>query len=154
MSDTYVVERSALVNAPAERIYSEIVDLRRWTGWSPWEGLDPDLQRTYGGAEQGVGATYAWSGNRKAGQGRMEIIEAAQPSDVKIALEFLKPFKSSSTTAFRLSLEGDATRVIWTMTGAKTFMLKVVGLFRSMDKMIGSDFEKGLAQLTSVAEGS
>ena len=152
MANTYTVERSTIIKAPVASVYSHIVDFHHWTDWSPWEGLDPDQQRTYSGPDSGLGAKYAWSGNRQVGEGRMEIIEAVEPSRVKIALDFLKPFKSSSVTAFDLQSEGETTRVVWTMTGANTLMLRVMGIFRSMDKMIGPDFEKGLAQLKTVAE--
>jgi len=152
MTDTYTVERSTTINASPEVVYAEISDFHRWTGWSPWEDIDPDLQRTYDGSESGKGAIYAWKGNRKAGEGRMEITQAAEASNVEIALDFVKPFKSSSTTAFTLTPEGDGTRVTWTMTGPKTFMIKVMGLFKNMDKMIGPDFEKGLGRLKVLTE--
>jgi len=152
MADTYAVERSATIKAPAEPIYAQIADFHRWTAWSPWEDLDPDMQRTYSGPDSGTGATYAWSGNRKAGEGRMEITEVVEPARVKVALDFLKPFKSSSTTTFDLRAEGEATRVTWTMTGPKTLMTRIMGLFKSMDKMIGPDFDKGLERLKAVAE--
>lgn len=152
MADTFKVERSTTVQAPAQSVYNEIVDFHNWTSWSPWEDLDPNLKRTYSGAGSGQGAVYNWSGNRKAGEGRMEITEVAEASKVQVALDFLKPFKSSSVTTFALQPEGDSTRVTWTMTGAKTFATKLMGLFTSMDKMIGPDFEKGLARLKAVAE--
>lgn len=152
MTDTYEVQRSVSIDAPADSIYPLLADFRQWQGWSPWEGLDPDLQRTYGGAESGTGATYAWAGNRKAGEGRMEITDSAAGERVVIALDFLKPFKSSSTTRFELSGTGGATTVTWTMTGPKTLMTKIMGIFKSMDAMIGPDFEKGLTQLKGSAE--
>jgi hypothetical protein len=150
--DTYTVERSATVDAPPERIYSQIADFRNWTNWSPWEDVDPQLRRTYSGAESGVGAVYGWSGNRKAGQGRMEIIDATEPAKVQIDLVFEKPWKARSDTVFAIEPAGSGSRVTWTMTGQKTFMTKVMGIFSSMDKMIGPDFEKGLARLKSVTE--
>lgn len=150
--DTYTVERSTAIAAPPERIYEEIVDLHRWRNWSPWESIDPQMQRTYSGAGSGVGAAYAWSGNRKAGQGRMEIAEAVAPSTVKVALVFEKPFKARSIAQFGIRPQGSGTVVTWTITGQKTFMTKVMGLFKSMDQMIGPDFEKGLAQLKATAE--
>ena len=152
MTDTYSVERFATIKAPAASIYAQIVDFHRWTAWSPWEGLDPDLERTYSGPARGPGATYVWSGNRKAGEGRMEIAKAVEPSRVEVALNFVKPFKSSGTTTFDLKPDEEATRVTWTMTGPKTLMTRVMGLYKSMDKMIGPDFEKGLDQLKSGAE--
>lgn len=152
MTDTYTVVRTATIAAPAETIYSHIVDFHDWRAWSPWDDLDPNMQRTYSGADSGVGATYAWSGNRKAGVGRMEIIEATEPSRIAIALEFLKPFKSSSTTTFELTPTDTGTEVVWAMSGPKTIMTKIIGVFRSMDKMVGPDFEKGLGRLTAVSE--
>ena len=153
-TDTYTVERSTTVDASAEQVYEEVVDFHRWRAWSPWEDLDPALNRTYSGPEQGPGAVYEWSGNRKAGSGRMEIVDAVPASRVAVDLRFLKPFKSRSTTTFTLEPEGARTRVTWTMTGERTLGLKVMGLFTSMDKLVGGDFEKGLARLKSVAEGS
>jgi uncharacterized protein YndB with AHSA1/START domain len=155
--DTYTVERSATIDAPPQRVYEEIVDFHNWTHWSPWEDVDPDLQRTYSGAQSGTGAVYAWSGNRKAGQGRMEITEAVEPSKVVIDLRFEKPFKARSDTSFTITPEGpqgSASRVVWSMTGEKTFMTKVMGVFTSMDKLLGPDFERGLARLKSTAERS
>ena len=58
------------------------------------EDLDPDLQRDYSGAAQGVGAQYAWSGNKKAGKGRMAIVATEAPSAVDVSVVFEKPFKS------------------------------------------------------------
>jgi hypothetical protein len=153
MADTYSVERGTSIAAPPERVYAEVADFRRWQAWSPWEDLDPDLQRTYSGAEAGTGARYAWSGNRKAGQGSMEITRAEAPSAVDIDLVFEKPFKSRNRSSFAIAPEGEAgSRVTWSMTGPKSLMLKVMGIFKSMDAMIGPDFEKGLARLRAAAE--
>jgi uncharacterized protein YndB with AHSA1/START domain len=151
--ETYTVERSAVMSAPPERIYEQIADFHNWPHWSPWEGLDPDMRRTYSGPSSGTSAAYSWSGNRRAGQGRMEIRSASAPSTVDIDLAFEKPFKSRSDTVFTIAQEGpEASRVTWTMTGKKTLVTKVMGVFKSMDAMIGPDFEKGLAQLKSVVE--
>jgi hypothetical protein len=147
VADSNTVERRATVGAGPAEVYAEIADFHNWVHWSPWEALDPDLQRTYSGADAGVDAVYEWSGNRKAGEGRMEITETEVPSRVRIALDFLKPFKSSSVTTFTLEPAADGTSVTWTMVGPKTFMTKVMGIFKSMDSFIGPDMEKGLAEL-------
>jgi hypothetical protein len=158
MADTYVVERSAVIDAPADLIYAKIVDFHVWPTWSPWEDIDPGMERTYSGAESGRGAAYAWSGNKKAGAGRMEIVDTAPPSRIVVDLHFEKPFKSHNDLTFTLEpVEGDAvrpTRVTWTMVGPKTLMTRVMGIFTSMDKLVGKDFEKGLARLRAAAEGS
>lgn len=152
MADTYTVTRSASVDAPPQRVYEEIADFHNWVHWSPWEDLDPDLDRTYSGAESGTGAVYEWSGNRKAGQGRMEIVEIVAPSKVRIDLRFVKPFKSQTETVFDIVPEGAGSHVTWTLTGPRHFLLKVMNIFTSMDKMIGPDFEKGLTHLKQRAE--
>jgi uncharacterized protein YndB with AHSA1/START domain len=154
-TDTYVVERSATIAADPQSVYDRLVDFRAWMDWSPWEDLDPDQVRSFTGAESGVGAGYAWSGNRKAGRGSMRITHAEAPKEVRVALDFEKPFKSANTIHFFLTPEGpNHTRVRWSMVGPKTLATKVMGLFTSMDKMIGPDFEKGLARLKDVVETS
>lgn len=150
--DTYTVERSATIDAPPERIYPQVADFHNWPKWSPWEDVDPELNRTYSGAQSGTGAVYGWSGNRKAGRGRMEITDATEPSRVQIDLLFEKPFKARNDTVFTIQPTGSGSRVVWTMTGRKTFMTRVMGVFTSMDKLIGGDFEKGLRRLKAVAE--
>ena len=150
--ETYTVSREARIDAPPARIYEQIVDFRNWPHWSPWEDLDPELRRTYSGAESGKGSVYAWSGNRKAGKGHMEIIDAAEPSRVQIDLIFEKPWKARNDTVFTIEPEGSGSRVTWSMTGKKTLMTKAMGIFTSMDKLVGSDFEKGLQQLKATTE--
>ncbi len=151
-SSEFEVTREATIPAPRERIYDLLVDFRRWTEWSPWEDIDPNLYREYSGAPTGPGAKYEWAGNRKAGAGRMEITAADPPGRVEIALEFLKPFKSRSTTTFTIAEADGGSRVTWRMVGPKTFMTRLMGVFMSMDKMVGPDFEKGLAQLADAAQ--
>ena len=151
-SSTYVVERERHIGSSPESIRERIVDLHRWRSWSPWEDLDPDLRRSYSGPEAGVGASYAWEGNRKAGSGSMEVV-AVDDSRVALDLRFLKPFKSHSTTEFVLDPEDGGTRVTWRVTGPNTFMTRVFSVFSSMDRMIGPDLEKGLGRLQAAAEG-
>lgn len=152
MTDTFTVQRETAIAAPPESVYAEIVDFRRWQTWSPWEGMDPNLKRDYTGTRSGKGAVYAWTGNRKVGAGRMEIVEAAEPSRVRIDLQFIKPFKARNDTVFTVAADGTGSRVVWTMTGKKTLLTKVMGLFKSMDEFVGKDFERGLAQLKTTAE--
>ncbi len=150
-TNEFEVRREADVPAPAAKVFDLIADFHRWAEWSPWEDLDPEVQRTYSGAASGVGAVYEWSGNRKAGQGRMEITAADASSRVVIALQFLKPVKSKNTTTFELTEAGGTTHVSWRMVGPKTFLTRVMGIFSSMDKMVGGDFEKGLDRLSRTA---
>ena len=143
----YTVERSTVVAAPADQIFPLLVDFHEWPRWSPWEDIDPDMQRTYGGAESGVGATYAWSGNRKAGAGSMEITDQTTPTGLGLRLSFLKPFKAENRIVFDLRPEGDGTRVTWRLTGDATGVTKVFARFGMFDRWVGKDFEKGLARL-------
>jgi len=133
-------------------VFAHIVDFHKWAAWSPWADMDPAMNTTYSGSASGIGAKYAWSGNRKVGRGNMEITGATEPSSVQIALEFLKPFKASNRTEFTLQDAGDGTEVTWAMTGRKTLMTRIMGIFKSMDSMVGPDFERGLAKLKTVVE--
>jgi len=148
---TFTVERSASIAAPPQTVYDLLVDFHKWPQWSPWEELDPGMERTHSGAEAGAGAKYAWSGNRKAGQGDMTITDAQAPSKVQIALNFVKPFKSSNTTMFTLTPEAEGTKVLWSMIGPRPLMMRIFGFVFNMDKMVGKDFEKGLAKLQQAA---
>jgi hypothetical protein len=135
-------------------VYALIEDLRQWEQWSPWEELDPTMQHTYTGAERGVGAVHGWKGNKKAGEGRMEITRADAPRHVDLALTFVKPFKSENTTSFDLTPAGDdanRTNVTWSMRSPQNWMMRIMGVFMNMDKRIGDDFEKGLAKLATLA---
>ena len=150
--DTFSVERTATINAPPEKIFPLIADFHQWQTWSPWEKIDPTMVRTFSGAPSGQGAVYAWEGQGKAGAGRMEITSASPSSKVEIKLDFIKPFESSNVVDFTLEPEGDATKVTWSMTGPSAFITKIMCVFVSMDKMIGPDFERGLANLKAAAE--
>lgn len=150
---SFEVVRSATVNASAETLHALINDFHEWPAWSPWEDLDPDLQRVYSGPDAGPGAHYAWSGNRKAGQGSMEITSST-PSVVTIGLTFLKPFKATNTIEFVLAPVGSGTEVTWRMTGEQTGLMAIFGKVMSMDKLVGKDFEKGLTRLTAAGESA
>jgi carbon monoxide dehydrogenase subunit G len=150
--DAFRIQRSASIKAAPEKIFALINDFHRWGSWSPWEKLDPALKRTYGGAANGQGAVYEWEGNKKVGKGRMEITQASPPSKITIKLDFLKPFEVHNTAEFTLDGQGDSTNVTWTMDGRQPYMIKVMTLFGSMDKMVGKDFEAGLANLKSLTE--
>lgn len=152
--DIFRVERSTVVQAPAEQIYPLIADFHRWTEWSPYEHLDPALKRTYGGAESGLGATYGWEGNKSVGSGHMEIIGATAPSKIGIKLDFIAPFEAHNQAEFTLAPEGSGTRITWAMHGPANYMAKLMHTLFDMDKMVGGDFEKGLATLKSVAEAA
>lgn len=149
---SFRIARSLAIAAPADRIYPLIADFHRWSGWSPYETLDPAMKRTFGGPESGVGATYAWDGDGDAGAGRMEIVGATAPKKLDIALDFSKPFASHNTATFTLMPEGDGTLVTWAMAGESPFLFKVVCLFFDADAMIGKDFEAGLVNLKKAAE--
>jgi uncharacterized protein YndB with AHSA1/START domain len=150
--DSFSVERSATIKAPPEKIYPLISDFHQWPQWSPWEKLDPNMKRSLSGAPQGVGAVYAWTGNDDVGEGRMEITGATPPTQVNIKLDFIKPFASQNTTVFTLTPQGDSTRVKWVMQGPAPYITKLMTVFVSMDKMVGSDFEKGLSNMKAAAE--
>jgi uncharacterized protein YndB with AHSA1/START domain len=151
MGDFEVV-RSRTIAAPRERVHELIDDFHSWRRWSPWEDVDPDLRRDYSGAESGVGARYAWEGNRKAGKGDMEIVSSS-PERVEVRLRFEKPWKATNHVAFDLTPSGDAaTDVTWRMTGRTTGFAALFGKIVSMDRLVGKDFEKGLTRMKAAAE--
>ena len=150
--DGFRVQRMTSINAAPDTIFPLLDDFQRWPEWSPWEGRDPTMKRTYTGAPAGMGAIYAWRGNRKVGAGRMEIIETSPPLRLAIALHFLKPFEARNTAEFLLEPAGATTRVTWAMHGRANPVMKTMGLFMNMDHMIGRDFETGLANLKRVSE--
>ena len=150
--DTFRVERSLRINAPPERIFSHINDLAKWTAWSPWERMDPAMKKTLSGPPTGTGAVCEWMGNSKVGHGRMEILESTQPSRVQIKLDFFKPFKAQNQSELTLAPDAGSTRVTWAMYGPQPYPAKVMGLFFNCEKMVGPQFETGLANLKALAE--
>ncbi|MBS0246044.1 MAG: SRPBCC family protein [Proteobacteria bacterium] len=150
--DTFVVQRSIAINAPADRIFPLIDDFHRWTQWSPYEAKDPDMKRTFGATTKGRGATYAWDGNGNVGAGDMTITDSAPSSHVAIKLNMVKPISASNDVTFTLVPQGAATQVTWAMRGTAPFISKVMQVVFNMDKMIGGDFEAGLVKLKAAAE--
>ena len=146
------VTRETTIAAPPERIFGHLANLPGWRAWSPWEKKDPAMKRTFEGPESGVGAVYAWEGNKDVGSGRMEVMQATPASKVVIALHFLKPFEARNTAEFTLEPVGVSTRVTWVMFGPANFLSKLMGVFMNMDRMIGRDFEAGLANLKDLCE--
>jgi hypothetical protein len=151
--DIISVQRSANIHAAPERIFPLLSDFRpnSWGRWSPYETKDPDMQRTFSGPTQGIGAVYEWQGDRNIGQGRMEITGATS-SKVTIKLDFIKPFEAHNVAEFTLQPQADATQVTWAMRGPANYLSKIISVFLDMDRMIGSDFEAGLARLKTLAE--
>jgi hypothetical protein len=148
------VARSATISAPAPEVFTQVNDFHKWEAWNPWGKIDPAMRQTYEGARAGAGAIYTWTGNNEVGEGRMTIIES-RPSDlIRIKLEFFKPFAATNLAEFTFKPEGDQTATTWSMTGEKNFMAKAIHLFISMDKMIGGQFEKGLADMKSAVEST
>lgn len=150
---TFSVTRNALIPAKPEDVYPHVVDLHKWTAWSPWENVDPTIQRTYSGSDSGVGAKYEWTG-KKVGAGSMRIEDAVEPNKINIDLRFTKPMNSATPTVFTFTPEGGGTRVTWTMTGENKGLGRIFALFMNMDKMVGKDFEKGLAGLSAAVAAS
>jgi hypothetical protein len=151
MADTFRITRSTTIAAPPEPIAQHVQDFHAWEKWSPYEKLDPQMKKTFSGAERGVGASYAWEGNSKAGAGSMTITTATAQK-VAIALKFTRPMRSENTAEFTFEPDGAGTRVTWTMVGPTSLMMKLMGIFVNMDKMIGQAFEEGLGKLKELVE--
>jgi hypothetical protein len=145
------ISRTALIGAPPDAVFPHVNDLHNWEAWSPWAKIDPAAKSAYEGPPAGVGAVFAWTGNAKVGEGRMTITESRPCDLVRFRLDFLKPFKGTNIAEFTFQPESGETRVTWTMSGTYSFIPKAMGLFMNCDKMVGDQFEKGLADLNSVA---
>jgi hypothetical protein len=148
------VTRSTTMSAPAPAVFAQVNDFHKWEAWNPWGKIDPAMKQTYEGASAGVGAIYTWVGNKNVGEGRMTLTES-HPSDlIRIKLEFFKPLAGTNIAEFTFKPEGNQTAVTWSMTGKNNFMAKAIHLFMNMDKMIGGQFEVGLAQMKSIVEAA
>ena len=149
---TLRVQRAIRIKAPPDVIFPLISDFHQWLKWSPYENKDPAMKRTYEGAERGKGAVYAWNGDKNVGSGRMEILESTASSKVVIKLDFFTPFEGHNTAEFTMLPQGDATHVTWLMHGPANFMSRLIQVFMNLDRMIGRDFEAGLANLKTLTE--
>jgi len=149
---TFRVQRSASIKASPDKIFAIINDHRNWADWSPWDKLDPNMKKSFSEPSSGVGASYEWEGNSKAGSGRVTIIETVPPNKLVSRLEMLKPMKAENRVEFTLEQQGEDTNVTWAMAGTQNLMMKVVGLFINCNDMVGKDFETGLANLKAIAE--
>jgi hypothetical protein len=148
------VARSTAISGPPPAVFAQVNDFHKWEAWNPWGKIDPAMKQAYEGAPAGSGAVYTWVGNNEVGEGRMTIIESRPSEVIRIKLEFFKPFAATNTAEFTFKPEGNQTAVTWSMFGEKNFMAKAVHLFMNMDKMIGGQFEKGLASMKSIVEGA
>lgn len=149
---TFRIERSHTMRAPGYVAFNLVNGLRRWSAWSPWEGRDPSMERSYEGPEAGVGSSYSWNGNDEVGKGRMTITESDPGKRVAIRLEFFEPWQATNTTLFTFEPAPEGVKVSWAMEGANNFFAKAASLFMNMDELIGKDFEQGLEKLQVVAE--
>jgi hypothetical protein len=150
----FSVTRTATMSAPAAEVFSQVNDFHNWEAWSPWAKLDPAARNSFAGAPAGTGAVFTWNGNKNVGEGVMTITES-RPSDlIRIKLEFLRPFKGTNTAEFTFKPDSNQTVVTWSMAGTKNFIVKAFGLFMSMDKMVGGQFEQGLANMKSIVESA
>ncbi|AXI01878.1 SRPBCC family protein [Aquirhabdus parva] len=150
--DTFQLHRSIRISAPPERIFPLINDFHQWQSWSPWENIDPTMIRTFEGTPEGLGTIYSWAGQGKVGSGRMEITLSNPFDQIIIQLDFLKPFEAHNIAEFSIVNLGDSTEVTWEMRGPSPFIAKVMGLFFNMDRVVGKDFETGLANIKAIVE--
>ena len=148
------VARTARIAAPPPAVFAQVNDFHKWDAWNPWAKLDPAMKQSYEGAPAGAGAVYTWAGNSQVGEGRMTLTESRPSELIRIKMEFLKPLAATNSAEFTFRPEGDHTVVTWSMEGRNNFMAKAIHLVMSMDRMIGGQFEKGLAEMKAVAEAA
>lgn len=150
--DSFRVERKTAISVPPSAVFPYVNDFHNFSKWSPWEKLDPNMLRTFGGAESGPGATYGWTGNDKVGEGSMTILDARPSEEIRMKLEFFKPFAATNTAIYDFKPTASGSEVTWAMEGPNSFTGKLFSVFADMDSMIGKDFESGLANLKVAAE--
>jgi len=150
----FCVTRSSTITAPPGAVFPHVNEFKKWEAWNPWGKIDPAMKQTYEGPAAGVGCIYSWVGNNQVGEGRMTITESRPNEFIQLKLEFFKPMAGICTTVFTFKPEGNQTTVTWTMTGKHNFIARAMCLFMNMDKMIGGQFEKGLASMKAIAESS
>ena len=150
--NTFRIERSIDINAPADKIFPLINDYKNWGSWSPYEQVDPAMQRTFSGAPSGKGSVYEWTGNKNIGHGRMEILEATPASKIVIKLDFFSPFEAHNIAEFTMRPLGSTTTVTWAMHGPAPYMAKIMHMIFKMDRMFGGQFQQGLSSMKAVAE--
>jgi uncharacterized protein YndB with AHSA1/START domain len=150
--DSFEVRRSAVIQAPADKLFPMIDDLHAWAAWSPYEKLDPQMKKTFEGPPAGKDAAYGWQGNSKAGAGRIRIVESVPSSRIGLELTMLEPWEARNDVSFTFQPKGAGTEVTWAMRGKANLMVRVMGLFVDMDQMVGKDFAEGLANLKALAE--
>jgi hypothetical protein len=153
-SDSYTVSRNGTMSASAADVFAQVNDLHKFQDWSPWAKIDPDVKNTFEGAPSGTGAICKWTGNKKVGEGIMTIVDSKPNDDIRMRLEFIKPFASTADVQFNFKQQDKQTTVTWSMTGQKNFISKAFCLFMNMDKMIGGDFERGLGNLKTLVESA
>lgn len=152
--ETFHVERSITIAAPAERAFAQVNDFRAWRAWSPYEKLDPEMKRQFGDPAAGEGASYSWAGNNQIGKGRMTIERSVPSSQIAIRLDFIEPFENTCQASFSFAPVPDGTKVTWAMDGHNTFIGKAMHLFMDFDSIIAAQFDSGLQQLKTLAEAS
>lgn len=150
---TFRIERSAIVVAPPAQVFAEVNDFHNWEAWSPWAKLDPNAKTTFEGAPSGEGAVFRWAGNKEVGEGSMTVLESKPDERVKIRIDFVKPWQGTNTAEFTFKPDGPRTIVTWAMFGEQGFIERAVCMFMNPDKLVGGQFEKGLASLKTIAEG-
>ena len=146
------VTRAASIAAPAPAVFAQVNELKKWEAWSPWAKKDPQMKQTYQGPTAGTGAVTAWQGNKDVGEGRMTIVESRPNELIRFRLEFIEPFAATNSAEFSFREEGGRTTVTWSMRGQNNFIGKTMGVVFDFDKMIGADFEAGLASLKTLVE--
>ena len=151
-SSTFTVRRRTVIKAAPEAIFARIEDLRAWADWSPFEKLDANMTKTFEGPARGVGAAYGWQGDRRAGAGRIEILSVEAPRRIELQLDMFKPMAATNQVQFRLIPGDEGVTVSWIMTGKAPFLSRLIDLLFNMDKLVGKEFESGLASLKAICE--
>ncbi|CAM2847972.1 SRPBCC family protein [Rariglobus hedericola] len=146
------VARTTVIAASPATVFAKVNDLRTWQEFSPWAKIDPNAKATFAGPQTGTGSSFTWVGNSEVGEGTMTIVESRPHELIRFKLEFVKPFEGTNDAEFTFKPVDAQTEVTWSMSGKNNFFFKAVGLFIDCEKMIGPQFEEGLANLKALSE--
>ncbi len=153
-SKHFKVEREVVINKPKQEIFDYIKHLKNHDNFTVWAAMDPNMKKEYTGTDGTVGFSFIWASDHKqAGHGKQTITAIKEGEELDTEVHFLKPWDNIAHAYFKTELAEDSqTKVKWGIYNDVKYPMKVMRLFMNMDKMIGKDFDKGLAKLKEVME--
>ena len=163
--DKFEIERAVSIDVAPKRVFPLISDLRQFAKWSPWEGPDAEMIRSYSDPAKGEGASYEWTHHAGVTSGRIKITSTQSPSKVRMKLDLERKFEMqnvevksvapldvSSSAELVIVERGGATVVTWNLRGKYSLVDKLKSFAGMLNNDIGDELDLGLARLKKLAE--